>query len=369
MSKTYVIVGAGPVGRHTAEVLRDGGDDEVVVTRSGRSSIDGVESIAADASDPDVLTGVASGAAALFNCANPTDYTRWEEIWPPLAESLLGRRAHRGDAGDLVVSLPVRPDHRTDGRGSARRGDGSQGSAAGRHVGRGEGAARRRSDPGGRGARVGLRRCRRGRQRARHPAPADGDQGKTAWVIGKPDLPHTWTDVLDMARTLAAVADRPRPGAQVWHAPSNEPRSQRRGTDRRPRGRWLRSGAGARDPDAGAPRLALVNPLMREIAELSYMWTRPYVLSSTRTQDTLGLAPTPWDEVCRRTADGGTVEPDSPSTEPPRGATEPSQAEHQARQGVRLGSQARTLAQYSWYEAPYRCSGAPAPRASGRRPP
>lgn len=50
--------------------------------------------------------------------------------------------------------------------------------------------------------------------------------------------------------------------------------------------------------------LAKVNSLMREIAELSYMWTRPYVLDSSLTQQTLDLRPTPWDEVCRRTLDG-----------------------------------------------------------------
>ena len=36
MTKTYVIVGAGPVGRHTAEMLRDRGDQVRLVTRSGR---------------------------------------------------------------------------------------------------------------------------------------------------------------------------------------------------------------------------------------------------------------------------------------------------------------------------------------------
>jgi hypothetical protein len=43
---------------------------------------------------------------------------------------------------------------------------------------------------------------------------------------------------------------------------------------------------------------------MREIAELAYMWERPYVLDSSRTQEELGLEPTPWDEVCRRTFEG-----------------------------------------------------------------
>ena len=56
MTKTYVIVGAGPVGRHTAEVLRDRGDEVRLVTRSGRVRLDGVESVAADARIPTALT-------------------------------------------------------------------------------------------------------------------------------------------------------------------------------------------------------------------------------------------------------------------------------------------------------------------------
>ena len=37
------------------------------------------------------------------------------------------------------------------------------------------------------------------------------------------------------------------------------------------------------------------------------------VRGSGRPQETLGAAPTPWDEVCRRTALGGTVEVRSPA--------------------------------------------------------
>ena len=64
-------------------------------------------------------------------------------------------------------------------------------------------------------------------------------------------------------------------------------------------------------PDGEGKGTAIVAPgttYSKEIAELSYQWTRPYVLSSARTQEVLGMAPTPWDEVCRRTALGGTVE-------------------------------------------------------------
>ena len=52
MTKTYVIVGAGPVGRHTAEMLRDRGDQVRLVTRSGRVELQGIDTVAADASIP-----------------------------------------------------------------------------------------------------------------------------------------------------------------------------------------------------------------------------------------------------------------------------------------------------------------------------
>ena len=305
MTKTYVIVGAGPVGRHTAEVLRDRGDEVRLVTRSGRVRLDGVESVAADASDPEALTRLSEGAAALFNCANPVDYTTWEQVWPPLAESLL-TTAERTGATLVTASclypygptdapmIEGQPDAATDHKGRLRAGMWAE--ARSRHeAGRLRAVEVRGADY------VGA--CVGGNGHiTRHLSTAT--QGKTAWVIGKPDLPHSWTDVADMARTLVAVADRPACWGQVWHAPTNAPRSQRQAlTD------VLAAGGHAPVAVRSIPMpvlrgLALVNPLMREIAELSYMWTRPYVLQSQRTQEVLGLTPSSWDEVCRRTVEG-----------------------------------------------------------------
>ena len=305
MSKTYVIVGAGPVGRHTAEVLCARGDEVRLVTRSGRVRLDGVESVAADASDPEALTRLSEGAAALFNCANPVDYTTWEQIWPPLAESLLTAAERTGatlvTASCLYPYGPTdapmvegQPDAATDHKGRLRAGMWAE--ARSRHeAGRLRAVEVRGADYVGAG--VGGNG-----HITRHLSTAT--KGKAAWVIGKPDLAHSWTDVADMARTLAAVADRPEVWGQVWHAPSNAPRSQRQAlTDV--------LAAGGHAPVGVRPipmpvlrGLALVSPLMREIVELSYMWTRPYVLESQRTQEVLGLTPSPWDEICRRTAEG-----------------------------------------------------------------
>lgn len=303
MSAPMVIVGAGPVGRHTAQLLAERGDEVVVVTRSGRGpELDGVRRVAADASDADALTGLADGARALFNCANPADYTTWDQVWPPLAESLLQAAERTGatlvTASSLYGYGPVdgpmvegQPDRATDHKGRLRAGMWAQARA--RHeAGRLHAVEVRGSDYVGEG--VGAN--------GHVPRQVPGAlAGRAAWMIGRTDVPHTWTDVADMARTLVAVADRPDTWGQVWHAPSNEPRSQRQALTE-----VLAAAGHGPVPVHGVPAPALraaglFSPLMRELAQLSYIFTRPYVMDSAHTQQVLNLAPTPWAQVCRRT--------------------------------------------------------------------
>src|SRR5262244_576834 len=90
----HVIVGAGPIGSATAEQLIQDGHQVRVITRSG-SGPDGVERVAADATDSGRLTELTRGAAALYNCANPL-YHRWPIDWPPLANALLQAATRSG---------------------------------------------------------------------------------------------------------------------------------------------------------------------------------------------------------------------------------------------------------------------------------
>ena len=291
----YVIVGAGPVGRETAALLEAAGGEVAVATRTA-----GI-----DASDPERLTQVCDGATALFNCANPADYTQWTAVWPPLADSLL--RAAEATGATLVtasslygygpVSAPMiegQPDLATDTKGRIRAGMWAEARA--RHeAGRIRAVEVRASDylgPGvGQNSHVG-----------RHLPTAR--KGRAAWVIGNPDLPHTWTDVQDVAKTLVAVAEREDSWGQVWHAPSNEPRTQRQALTDVLAADRLPAVSVRGIPDPALAVLGLVSPQMREVRAMSYMFRRPYVMSSARTQAQLGLEPTPWAEICRRTADG-----------------------------------------------------------------
>ena len=301
-----VIVGAGPVGRETARVLAEAGHRVTTVTRSGRpAGVEGVTSVAADASDPAALSAVVEGADALLNCANPKDYTVWETVWLPLAASLLRTAERTGATLVTAASLypygPVDgamtedlPDVATDHKGRLRATMWADAKAA-HDAGRLHAVEVRASDYLGTG--VG-----QNGHVSRHIAAAAA--GKAVWMVGDPDLPHTFTDVRDMGRTLAAVAFDPSTWGQVWHAVSQGPSSQRDAL----------TGALAaigRPPvrvhrvPATALRVGgLVNPMSRELGELSYMFTRPYVMDSGRTQAALDLAPSPWADILRRTGEG-----------------------------------------------------------------
>lgn len=128
--------------------------------------------------------------------------------------------------------------------------------------------------------------------------------GRPVRVLGSPDQPHSWTDVRDVARTLAAVAVRPDALGRVWHVPSNPPRTQREAIADVCR-------AGGREPVAVRPMprraidlLAFGVPLVRELRSTRWQFERPYLLDSSAAERDLGLRPTPWEEVCRATAGG-----------------------------------------------------------------
>lgn len=305
MSEKYLVVGAGPVGTELSQLLAGRGAEVTVVTRSGGRSSGSVTRMAADASDADRLSELAVGARALFNCANPSDYTQWAAAWPPLADSLLVTAERSGAplvmTGNLYPYGPVdepmvegQPDRATDEKGRLRAGMWAE--ALRRHeAGRIRAVEVRGSDYVGPG--VG-----ENGHLSRHVARAR--RGKGAWVVGRPDLPHTWTDVGDMARALAAVAGREDTWGQVWHAPSNEPRTQQQGLTDVLAADGLPPVPVRGIPDPVLAGLGFFAPLIRQLREMSYMFQRPYVMSSTHTQEVLGLTPTPWAQVCHRTVTG-----------------------------------------------------------------
>src|SRR5262245_37686241 len=86
---THIVVGAGAIGAGVARQLAEQGHTVRLVSRRGTGpSHNGIDLVAADATDAERLAAVASGAQSLFNCANP-EYHQWFRDWPPLHRALL----------------------------------------------------------------------------------------------------------------------------------------------------------------------------------------------------------------------------------------------------------------------------------------
>lgn len=304
MSDRHVIIGAGPVGRAAADALIARGAQVVLASRSGKGpDVDGATRAAADANSADSLATLAEGATAIYNCLNPLEYWKWPELWPPMAAALLAAAERSGavlvTAGNLYPYGPV-DGPMVEGMPDAAPGSKAQVRAkmtadafALHNAGKIRAVEVRGSDYMGAGPG----------QYAHIPRAIEAAvAGKTARVIGSPDLPHTWTDVRDMGRALATVAGEESAWGRVWHAPSNEPRTQRQAIEDVCRTVGKQPGAIKSMPRLMLTLVSPFVPVVRELKETAYQVERPYVMDSSAITKAYGLEPTPWDEVCRRTA-------------------------------------------------------------------
>jgi len=306
MNERHVVVGAGPVGLATARLLAEQGKEVVLVSRSGTGpEVPEVRREAADAADGPGLSKLAEGAQALYNCVNPPSYTVWPEFWPPVAAAFL--EAAEWSGAVLVTAAPLYaygpvdgamtedlPDAATTKKALIRGGMWAE--AKRRHdEGRISAVEVRGSDYMGPGVPTATGHIAR-------IAPA-ALRGKTVYVFGSPQQPHSFTDVRDMARALVGVASEPSAWGRVWHAPTNPAKTQTEVLEDVAASVGRTIGKVRSMPHVLLSVGGAVVPLLRELRETEYEFTAPYVLDSSDIEEQLGLAPTPWDEVCRATAE------------------------------------------------------------------
>lgn len=294
----HLVVGAGSVGTALAEQLARSGEEVVVVTRSGSGpAIDGVRRVAADAASLDALLAAAPSAVAVYNCANPR-YHEWPRDWPPIAAALLAYAERTGAVlattsnlygygpvdGPISESLPLAA---TGPKGRVRARMWIDAKAA-HDAGRIRATEVRGSDyvVASDGSRIGS---------ARVVPPLLA--GKGVSLIGRLDLPHSWTAPSDVARLLAVVATDERAWGKAWHVPSGPPRTQREAIDDLADVAGVARVKVSQVPDLALRVLGLVNPLMREIRETAYQFDRPFVLDDRAARGTFGLEPTPWRDM------------------------------------------------------------------------
>ncbi|MGY1622650.1 NAD-dependent epimerase/dehydratase family protein [Geodermatophilus sp. SYSU D00965] len=299
----HVIVGKGPVGTTTAELLATRGHRVRVLSRSGGTSTGTVEHRRVDATDADALAAAAQGADALYNAVNPA-YHRWATDWPPVATALLTAAERTGAVLVTMANLyvygrpagPMTPDSplaATDLKGVVRRRMWEEALAA-HEAGRVRVTEARAADFVG--PQVPAEHSHLVRQ-----LPALR-RGRRAWVVGDPDAPRSWAYLPDVAATLATLGTDERALGRAWHVPSAPPRSQRQALTDLAAALGTPAPRVSRIPWTVLRGIGLVSPVMREVVDVRHQFDQEYVIDATATTATFGLTATPWDEVVAATA-------------------------------------------------------------------
>jgi nucleoside-diphosphate-sugar epimerase len=293
----HLIVGAGPVGTATATLLAGNGEQVRIVTRSGSGpEHPAIERVAADATDAEQLSKLAAGAVALYNCANPL-YHRWLTDWPPLASALLTAAESSGAVlaiagnlygygpvqGPITESTPLAATHPK----LKLRADMWRDALAAQESGRIRTTEVRASDYIEANSIFSLVLAK--------PLRA----GKRAFVPAALDVPHSWTSIADVARTLVTVATDERAWGRAWPVPTNPALTVRQVATRFTEVVGAPAPTLTSLPYAALWAAGLFDPLIKELRTTRYQFVKPFVLDSTITERTFGLAPTDLDEALR----------------------------------------------------------------------
>ena len=303
-NELHVIFGTGPVGLATMEELIGSGRQVRMVNRSGSADLpSGVELVGGDASDHDFAARSARGATAIYQALNPP-YHRWPELFPGLQDSVVA--AARGSEAVLISmenlymygptggtamaeGSPFAPNTR---KGEVRAAMAHQ-IAAAHDRGEIRAASIRASDFYG----------------PRVLQSALGDRvfarildGKTAQVLGNPDLPHTYTYVGDIARALVLAGSEPSAWGRAWHVPSDETVTTTQIITMIGEIAGLPARAGS-TPKLLLKFLGLFDTEVREVLEMLYEFEEPFISDGRALQATLGFQPTPLRPALEATID------------------------------------------------------------------
>jgi nucleoside-diphosphate-sugar epimerase len=315
----HVVFGTGQVGRAlSAHLVGLGLQVRAVSRHRPIGLVDGVDWRAGDAADPEAANDAAEGAAVIYQCLN-APYTSWPEHFPPLQSGVLNAAERQGA---LLVSLenvygygPTGGKAMTEDlalaattiKGKTRAAMTKELLAAA-HAGRVRIAIGRASDFFG----AGVTESTLGER-----VFANALAGKRADFIGNPDLPHTYSYVPDIAAGLATLGTDDRAVNGIWHLPGPETVTTLEILT------LVSAQVGHPVAVRSVPKLlmrglGLVNPMMRELAEMAYEFEAPFILDTSKYATTFGTAGTPLDKAIETTIawyrDGATASPQGAST-------------------------------------------------------
>lgn len=303
VTDTHVVFGTGAIGLALIDELVEQDMPVRAVNQSGHAQVpDGVEVIAGDASNPEFAAQATAGATVVYQCLNPP-YHRWANLFPPIQDALVqaARTAEAryvsfentymyGDTHGLPMteSTPMRAE---TSKGKVRLAMAQQlaelYSAGDLAV-----TTARASDYFG--------------PRGTTQSPF-GDlvigaalAGKPARLIGDPEQPHSYTYTHDAARLLATLGTHGDVVGEVFHVPNAPVQTTREIVS------MIFTELDSPIKMSVVPRvllrlMGLFNPTIRELDEMRYEFTQPFIVDSTKAETRLGIRPTPIDAAIAAT--------------------------------------------------------------------
>jgi nucleoside-diphosphate-sugar epimerase len=304
--RLHVVLGAsGGLGNAVVQVLVHQGKRVRAVSRSAIVNVnwgDRVDLIRGDVADPSQMIEICQGASVIYHCTN-APYPEWQSALPPMMQGVIMGAETSGATvvyGDNLymygpVSGLITPDLPSNATGK-------------------KGVVRAQI------ARELMNAHRSGRIRATIGRASDffgpgvlnssmGEvifqalvEGKTLNLIGKLDVPHTYTFVEDFARGLVTLGEREEALGKIWHIPSAETLTTRQFLA-------LIFAEAQQTPKLRVASPLMLNllgwfsPMMRELQEISYEFEQPFVVDHRQYEAMFGGETTPHREAIRKTID------------------------------------------------------------------
>lgn len=301
MNTVHVVTGAGPVGSTIAQQLADSGQQVRLLTRSGSGPDHPlIERRKVDVSQPDALADAFEDAVSVYHCIHGSAYdaTVWRAELPRAEKAVL-------DAAGRVSAVVVFPESLYSyGRVDAPMTEDTPRTATDGKLGvRTDLLAQREASatptvsvaasdfygPGVRTSHAGERLV---------PTVL---AGRTMRVLCSLDQPHSYTYVPDLAAAMIVAAARPDLWNSFLLAPTAPAITQRHLVELVAAAGDVRVPKMSAVPAPVLRAIGLVSSDMRELAETSYMFSRPFVLDSSASEERLGLVPTSLETGMKQT--------------------------------------------------------------------
>jgi len=323
MDKVALILGAtGGVGGETARALISHGWTVRGLTRTPRTSADGIEWITGDALDRDAVLSAAQGVSAIVHAVNPPGYRNWDTLVLPMLDNSIAA----AEAVGARLALPgtiYNYDPRHDpfiSEGAAQYPNTRKGAIRAEMEKRIEQACAR-------GMRAVILRAgdyfgpRSGNGWLAQGMVTPGKPVRSILYPGKKGVGHAWAYLPDVGESFARLLDRDAtlPAFARYHFSGHWDadgtmmvdaiRSAIHRPDIKPRGM----------PWALLPLIAPFNQTMRELIEMRTYWQHPVRLDNSALVALLGEEPhTPLNTAMAETLDALGCLRDSSTRSAPR---------------------------------------------------